>query len=45
MRGLDFSKGERNGEAHRHLALAEASGEFVAHIANGARSIATLRNK
>jgi glycosyltransferase involved in cell wall biosynthesis len=29
-----FPKGERFGEAHRHAALAHATGEFVAHIAD-----------
>jgi ribosomal protein S15P/S13E len=34
VRVFDFPKGERHGEAHRHAVLAEASGEFVAHIAD-----------
>lgn len=29
-----YPKGERFGEAHRHAALAHATGEFVAHIAD-----------
>jgi glycosyltransferase involved in cell wall biosynthesis len=29
-----FAKGERHGEAHRHRALGQATGEFVAHIAD-----------
>jgi succinoglycan biosynthesis protein ExoW len=31
---LSFPKGERNGEAHRHTALAGAAGRYVAHIAD-----------
>jgi glycosyltransferase involved in cell wall biosynthesis len=31
---FSFAKGERLGEAHRHAALAHATGEFVAHIAD-----------
>ena len=34
IRVFAFDKGERNGEAHRHTALAEASGRYVAHIAD-----------
>jgi glycosyltransferase involved in cell wall biosynthesis len=34
IRVFDFPKGERHGEAYRHIALAEASGDFVAHIAD-----------
>jgi hypothetical protein len=30
----DFPKGERHGEAHRHTALCDATGDFVAHIAD-----------
>jgi glycosyltransferase involved in cell wall biosynthesis len=29
---LAFPKGERNGEAHRHAALAGAAGRYIAHI-------------
>lgn len=29
---LAFEKGQRSGEAHRHTALKQATGEFVAHI-------------
>lgn len=29
-----FAKGERHGEAHRHAALAHATGDFVTHIAD-----------
>lgn len=32
IRLFDFPKGARNGEAHRHTALAEATGTFVAQI-------------
>jgi glycosyl transferase family 2 len=31
---LVFPKGERQGEAYRHLALARAKGEYVAHISD-----------
>lgn len=34
VRTFDFTKGERNGEAHRHTVLLEASGEIVAQIAD-----------
>src|ERR1043166_937587 len=34
IRVYDFPKGERHGEAHRHAALADARGDFVAHIAD-----------
>jgi hypothetical protein len=34
IRLFDFPKGARNGEAHRHTALAEATGTFVAQIAD-----------
>jgi hypothetical protein len=34
VRVFNFPKGERHGEAHRHVALAAASGEFIAHIAD-----------
>lgn len=32
IRFLDFPKGERKGERHRHAALQEASGRFVAYL-------------
>lgn len=32
IRVFDFEKGERNGERHRHAVLAEATGDFVAHL-------------
>lgn len=32
IRVFDFPKGERKGERHRHAALAEASGDFVAYL-------------
>jgi len=31
---FDFPKGERNGEVHRHHALASARGKYVAHLAD-----------
>jgi glycosyltransferase involved in cell wall biosynthesis len=34
VRVFAFPKGERFGEAHRHAALAQASGEYIAHIAD-----------
>ena len=34
VRVFDFPKGERIGEAHRHNVLAQATGVFVAHIAD-----------
>jgi glycosyltransferase involved in cell wall biosynthesis len=34
VRVFPFPKGERFGEAHRHIALQEASGRYVAHIAD-----------
>jgi glycosyltransferase involved in cell wall biosynthesis len=34
VRVFSFSKGERFGEANRHVALKEASGRYVAHIAD-----------
>jgi len=34
VRVFPFPKGERFGEAHRHIALGEASGRYVAHIAD-----------
>ena len=34
IRFFDFPKGERLGEQHRHLALQEANGRFVAYQAD-----------
>lgn len=34
VRFFDFPKGERHGEAHRHAALQEATGTYVAQIAD-----------
>jgi glycosyltransferase involved in cell wall biosynthesis len=34
VRVFEFTKGERLGEAHRHTALKDASGTYIAHIAD-----------
>ncbi len=34
IRVFPFPKGERHGEAHRHIALQQANGQYIAHLAD-----------